>query len=114
MNNLKFKVKSFDETSNSLVISFASDTTASNDPDEYASYAFQPLSMWPDVTDIEQLKKCIATAGMHHARIQEAKEKLVIDTERVAALQALVGQTYEYTIAELAIPPVDTTPLQTV
>jgi predicted metal-dependent HD superfamily phosphohydrolase len=115
MNNLKFKVKSFDEATNSLVISFASDTTASDDPDQYAAYAFQPLSMWPNVTDIEQLKKCIATAGMHHARIQEAKEKLVIDTERVAALQALVGETFEYTVAELALPPAEsTTPFQTV
>jgi len=68
--------------------------------------------MWPDVTNIEELKKNIATVGMHHAQMQEAKEKFVLDTNRIASLKALVGQTYEFTVAELTAT--STTPFATV
>lgn len=112
MNSVKFKIKGYDEASNSLLISFASDTTNSQDPETYVAYAFQPLTMWPDVTDIATLKKCIATAGMHHAQMQEAKEKFVLDTDRISSLKALVGQTHEFTVAELTAT--STTPFDTV
>jgi hypothetical protein len=113
MNSVKFKIKGYDETSNSLVISFASDTTASQYPEAYTAYAFQPLTMWPDVTSIEELKKKIAAAGIHHAGMQEAKEKFVADPARVAALKTLVGQTYEFTVAALTATD-NQTPFDTV
>jgi hypothetical protein len=101
MNSVKFKIKSYDEDTNSLVVSFASDTTASQDPEAYTAYAFQPLNMWPDLTDISEIKKQLAKAGMYHAQLQEAKEKFVADPVRIAAFKALVGQTHEFTVAEL-------------
>lgn len=113
MNKVKMKITGYDEESHSLLVSFASDTTASQDPAIYPSYAFQPLTMWPDVTDIEELKKRIAVAGMYSAESQAAMEKFAADTERVAAMKALVGQTSEFTVAELLAPP-STTPIQVV
>ena len=113
MNSVKFKIKSYDEASNSLVVSFASDTTTSQDPEAYTAYAFQPLTMWPDVTDIEEIKKRLATVGMHHAQMQEAKEKFRADPTQVAALTALVGQTHEFTVAELTAAD-SATPFDTV
>ena len=113
MNSVKFKIKSYDEANNSLVVSFASDTTASQDPEAYAAYAFQPLTMWPDVTDIEELKKRLGMAGMHHTQMQEAREKFVADPARVAALKDLVGQTHEFTVAELTATD-NQTPFDTV
>lgn len=112
MNSVKFHIKGYDEASNSLLISFASDTTANTDPAQYTAYAFQPLTMWPDVTDIEELKKRIAMAGMHHAEMQEAKEKFVADPQRVAALKGMVGQTHEFPVSALTNNPA--TPFQTV
>lgn len=112
MNRIKFKINGYDEASHSLLVSFASDTTASQDPGKYAAYAFQPLTMWPDVTDIEELKKRLAAAGMHHAQMQEAKEKFVADPKRVASLKQLVGQTHEFAIDDLVAR--DTTPIDTV
>jgi len=113
MNKVKFTITGYDEAAKSLLISFASDTTASQDPADYTTYAFQPLTMWPDVTDIEELKKRIAQAGIYHAQMQEADEKFVADAGRVAAIQALVGQTHEFTVAELTATDSDT-PLATV
>jgi hypothetical protein len=113
MNKVKFKVTGYDAAAKSLLISFASDTTASQDPADYVTYAFQPLIMWPDVTDITELKKCIAQAGMYHVEMQEADEKFVVDDTRIAAIQALVGQTHEFTVAELTATDFNT-PLATV
>jgi hypothetical protein len=49
---------------------------------------------------------------MWHAQQQEAKEKFVVDSARVAALKSLVGQTHEFTVAELTTT--FTTPFDTV
>jgi len=107
------KITGYDEISHSLLVSFASDTTKSQNPADYPTYAFQPLTMWPDVTDISEIKKRIAVAGMHHAQMQEAKENFIADANRVTALKALVGQTHEFTVNELTVVTHDT-PFQVV
>lgn len=112
MNSIKFKIKGYDEASNSLLVSFASDTTASADPEQYTAYAFQPLTMWPDVTDMEEIKKRIAKAGIYQVQMQEAKEKFAADPQRAAKFKQMVGQTHEFPVSALAGS--DTTPLDTV
>ena len=69
--------------------------------------------MWPDVSDVNELKKRLAVSGMHHAQMQEAKEKFVADPQRVNALKAMVGQAQEFTVNELTIVP-NETPFQVV
>ena len=54
------KVVGFEEESKSLIVAFASDETASNNPEDYASFAYQPIDMWPGENNAEQLKKNIA------------------------------------------------------
>lgn len=103
MNKVRMRITGYDEISHSLLVSFASDTTKSQDPADYPTYAFQPLTMWPDVTDPNEVKKRIAIAGMHHAQMQEAKEKFIADPERVAAFKAMAGQVQEFTVNELTI-----------
>lgn len=107
------KITGYDETNHSLLVSFASDTTKSQNPADYPSYAFQPLTMWPDVTDPNEIKKRIAITGMHHAQMQEAKEKFAADPKRVSAFKAMVGQTHDFTVNELTIVP-NNTPFQVV
>jgi hypothetical protein len=103
MDKVKMKISGYDEASHSLLVSFASDTTKSQDPADYPSYAFQPLTMWPDVTDPNEIKKRIAMAGIHHTQMQEAKENFVADAQRVTALKSMVGQTQEFTVNELTV-----------
>lgn len=109
MNTLYMKVHSFDEQSNSLIVSFASDTTSSQNPDDYTKYAYQPINMWPDVTDPAEIKKRIAVAGIYHAEQQEREEKFVADPAKVQAYKNMVGQGVSYLIADL-IPPAPVTP----
>lgn len=103
MDKVRMKIMGYDEASHSLLVSFASDTTKSQDPADYPAYAFQPLTMWPDVTDPNEIKKRIAMAGMHHAQMQEAKENFVADPERINAFKAMAGQVQEFTVNELIV-----------
>lgn len=103
MDKVRMKINGYDESSHSLLVSFASDTTKSQNPADYPAYAFQPMTMWPDVTDPNEIKKRIAIAGMHHVQMQEAKEKFVADTQRVKAFKAMVGQTQDFTVTELTV-----------
>lgn len=104
MNTIYMKIHSFDEASYSLIVSFASDTTQSQNPADYPSYAFQPLNMWPDVTDPNEIKKRIAVAGIYHAEQQEREERFVADPTKVAEYSAMVGQQDSYLISTL-VPP---------
>jgi hypothetical protein len=103
MDKVRMRIVGYDDISHSLVVCFASDTTKSQDPMDYPAYAFQPLTMWPDVTDPNEIKKRIAMAGMHHAQMQEAKENFIADQQRVNAFKQMVGQVHEFTVNELTV-----------
>jgi len=104
MNTLYIKIHAFEEQSNSLIVSFASDTTLSQNPDDYPKYAYQPINMWPDVTDPAEIKKRIAVAGVYHAEQQEREEKFTADSTKVQAYRDMVGQGSSYLVTDL-IPP---------
>jgi hypothetical protein len=104
MNTLKMKITGYDEESNSLLVAFASDDTAFQNPESYPSLAYQPLTMWPDVTDIDTLKKNIAVSGMWQVEQQAKKEAFIANPAKIAEYKALVGQEIEYNISDL-IPP---------
>jgi hypothetical protein len=102
MQTLFMKIHAFEESSYSLLVSFASDTTKSQNPDDYPPYAFQPMNMWPDVNDPNEIKKRIAVAGMYHAEQQEREEKFVEDPTKVQQYTNMVGQESSYPVSELA------------
>ena len=113
MDRVKMKITGYDEISHSLLVCFASDTTKSQNPADYPSYAFQPLTMWPDVTDPNEIKKRIAMAGIHHAQMQETKEQFIADPQRVNTFKSMVGQTQDFSVVELTAHA-SHTPLATV
>ena len=101
MQTLKMKIVGYEEESHSLIVSFASDETASQDPSTYPAYAYQPMSMWPDITDPEELIKRIGHAGIYMAEQQKIKESFVQNTQLVDALKSLVGQEKTYAVTDL-------------
>lgn len=105
MNTLYIKIHSYEEASGSLLVSFASDTTASQNPDDYQPYAFQPLHMWPDIVDLEEIKKRIAVAGLYHAEQQAREEAFNADPTRIAQVKNLVGQLRAYAVTDLLAQP---------
>jgi hypothetical protein len=95
------KIHGFEEPSCSLIVSFASDTTKSSNPDDYPHYAFQPIRMWPDIDNSEVIVKRIAVAGVYHAEQQEKDEKFVADNSKIDDYRNMVGSTSEYKLSEL-------------
>jgi hypothetical protein len=105
MNKLFMKINGYEETSNSLLVSFASDETQSQDPSDYTEYAYQPMTMWPDVTDPTEIKKRIAQSGVVLAEQQKIREAFVSNPAQLDAYKNMVGQTTEYNLSELIPPP---------
>lgn len=101
MNTLYMKIHEFDADSHSLIVSFASDQTKSKDPNDYGRVAFQPATMWPDVTDLNEIKKRLAVAGVWHAERQARLEFLEENPGTVNNLKSLVGQSEAYSISSL-------------
>jgi hypothetical protein len=101
MNTLKMKIVGFDEDSKSLLVSFASDQNASSNPEDYPAYAYQPSTMWPGVTDTEEIKFRLAYAGMYMAEQQAIKERLDADDDAINTLRSLVGSESVYVVNEL-------------
>jgi hypothetical protein len=101
MNMLYMKIHAYDEPSHSLIVSFASDTTISQNPDDYPQYAYQPLHMWPDVSDPEEIKKRIAVAGLYHAEQQEREEKFIADPSKVQQYKNMVDAQATFMFEEL-------------
>jgi hypothetical protein len=113
MHTLNMKIVGYDEDSQSLLVSFASNETLSDNPDDYAPIAFQPSTMWPELTDMDEVIKRIALSGIGHLNYITAKEQFTADSARVKAMQELVGQSISYAMDDL-ITPVVVTPFQTV
>lgn len=99
------KINGYEEASNSLLVSFASDETQSQDPSDYTEYAYQPMTMWPDVTDPAEIKKRIAQSGVVLVEQQKMKEAFVLNPAQLDAYKNMVGQTTEYNLSELIPPP---------
>lgn len=101
MNKIKYKIKRYDEDSHSIIVSFSSDETATNNPDDYAEYALQPLQTYPDVTDMEELKKKIALEGIALAELGKIEEDARANTTMQNNWKSLVGQTFEYNVSDV-------------
>lgn len=101
MKTLYMKIHAFDEKSYSLLVSFASDETKYQDPSLYPAYAYQPMNMWPDVSDPAEIKKRIAQAGIYHAQQQYNEEQFVADPVKVASYKAMVGSDSTYDVNDL-------------
>lgn len=114
MTSLKMKVVGFEEASNSLLVAFASDETASKNPENYTAFAYQPIDMWPGVTSAEQLKKNIAITGISHTTQQALREQNPASEALVSELKSWVGQTFTFDTNDLSTPASPETPFHTI
>lgn len=92
------KIVGYEEASGSLLVKVASDETASQNPDDYPALAYQPSTMFPDVTDPEIVKKRIAVALKYQAERVAANEKAKSDPDRITAYMGMVGSLEEYNV----------------
>ena len=100
MQEIIMKIKGYDDVSHSLVVSWCSDATKSQNPDDYQSLALQPLSMWPDA-DNELLIRRIAEMGIAHVQSIERKENITEDDSRIQYLRSLVDQEFRMNVNDM-------------
>lgn len=68
------KFHSYDKKSDSLIVSFASDETESQNPNDYNPVVVQPTLQFPGVTDATELEEKIAILGKEIAHQQKLLE----------------------------------------
>lgn len=106
MQYIKMKIVAFEEASYSLLCSYASDETKSQDPADYPTVAYQPMNMWPDIDDPEEIKKRLTIAGIWIAQNQSREEQFIADPSKVEQYKAMVGQVVQYPIDPATGDPV--------
>ena len=100
MQEIIMKIKSYDERNHSLIVSWCSDATKSQNPDDYQSLALQPLQYWPDA-DNELLIRRIAEMGISHVQTIERKENITEDDSRIQYLKSLVDQEFRMNVNDM-------------
>ena len=105
METIKLKVRDFDEATNSLIVAFGCDDTQDSALDTCTALAYQP-TMFPDVDDPNEILRRIAFSGISLVEQQKVKDAFAADTNKVNAYKALVGQSFEFSIAELTAPTI--------
>lgn len=101
MNTVKVKIVEWVESDQSLVCKFASDETASSNPDDYNGLAFQPKMMWPHATTAEAVMEEVAKAGISVCEEIKASEDLSNNDAEKAMYAGLAGQEQSFSVAEL-------------
>jgi hypothetical protein len=97
MSTVKLKIVGYEEASHSIIVSFASDETKSQNPTDYPGMAWQPLAHWPN-DDVDTILKRIAQVGVSITKNQAEKEKIQPDNQKLIALKSMVGQEISYDV----------------
>lgn len=99
---LYMKIHSFDEESESLIVSYASDETESRNPSDYRSIAIQPRLLWPNVNDATELKKNLAQLGVAEVLEQKKIEDAAKVPINVTLFKSLISdKSFSYNIEEI-------------
>ncbi len=98
-NKIYVKFHSYDKKTDSLIVSFASDETSSQNPEDYNSVVVQPLLQFPEITDQTELEQKIAVLGIEIAKQQKLLEDCNSGKGNVSLCEALVKKgTTEHTL----------------
>lgn len=106
MNTVTVKVYEYDEKSGSLIAAFASDTTKSNNPDDYERLAYQPATMWPDANTSDEIMTELAKCGIGMCEMCEKVESLEVNEEKQNVLKSLVNTSLTKNVSDLLTDPV--------
>lgn len=102
MAKIKLKIHRYEEDSNSLIVSFASEN--SKIPiDECVQTAYQP-TMFTEVDDPEKVIENIAKSGLFYIEQEEKENKFRENTALIEKYKEFSGKEIEFDIDELLKP----------
>lgn len=91
------KIVDWDQQSMSLIIKFSSDVN-SFEVDDAIALAYQPLNMFPGITDTDELLKKIAVSGIDLCEREARKENAMKNASNFEVFENLKGQEFEYDV----------------
>lgn len=97
MNKLKMKIVDWDQQSMSLIIKFSSDVN-SFEVDDAVALAYQPLNMFPGITDTDELLKRLAVSGIDLCEREVRRENALKNVSTLITFENLKGQEFEYDV----------------
>jgi hypothetical protein len=103
MQTVTVKIIDFEEESGSLICSFASDTTQSNNPDDYRSFAFQPVLMWPEANTTEEVMAELAKCGISMCQDAERQESFKNSPDKINSYKNMVNQVKTFNVSDLLV-----------
>ena len=98
MPKVRVKVHGYDQSSNSIIVSFASNN-AKKSIDDYPRAAYQPTMF--NETDPEKILEHIARAGIHTTQVQDREEAFLSNPDNINALNNFIGKEFEYDVDTL-------------
>jgi hypothetical protein len=107
MNTIKIKIIAWEADGQSLICKYASDETASSNPDDYNSFSFQPKLMWPHATTADAVLEEVARAGISICEEIKTHEDLANNPTESAMYSGLSGTEQTFNVSDLTPTPVD-------
>lgn len=101
MNTVTIKIVAWEDNGQSLICKYASDETASSNPDDYNAIAFQPSLMWPDATTADAVLKEAAKAGVSVCEEIKKQEDLSNDSVKLNLYSGLVNTQQTFNVTDL-------------
>jgi hypothetical protein len=103
MEKIKVKIVAFDEESLSLVVAFGDSNSNFDASERNVTLAYQP-TMWPDVTDPNELLKRIAFSGIGILETEKLKKDFATNSSNITTYKSMAGQVFEFSVQELLSP----------
>jgi hypothetical protein len=91
MPMIYIKIHEYKKDIDTLIVSFASDETASSNPTNYPAVAIQPSLQFPGITEIGELHLKLAEIGKNIAVQQKTKEDIQSGKLKTAIFESLVS-----------------------
>ena len=100
MSQIYMKCKEYDPNTHSILIAFASDETKNQDPEFYGFLNYQPYFMFPDITNLEEMKERLIRIGISVVTEIIKKESLSENVNYTQDMENISNKTFTYNIED--------------
>lgn len=97
MKKIKMKIVEWDDSTMNLVVKFSSDDL-SKPIDEQTPLCYQPLTMFPNISNVDEIIKRLAVSGIHICEIEKIKEDAANNQNLKNSFKELKDKEFEFDV----------------
>ena len=105
MATIYTKIHEYNKETQSVVASFASNKTKSQNPDDYEKLNYNVATLVGEGASLQDLKDALASAGLGWCKAYCMKEMLDDKPEKQAEVETLVNSSWSQIVSEEVTPP---------